>query len=337
MRFLSGSIAAVTLAAALICAPQDAGAQTKVRLSVGGQAALYYLPLTLTARLGYFKDEGLDVEVSDLAGGARSLQALVGGSADVVAGSYDHTIQMQAKNQPLIAVVQLGRYPGFVLGIAAAKAAAYRGPADLKGLKIGVTAPGSSTHFMAQHMMVQAGLKPDDASFIGVGAGASAIAAVQRGTIDALVHVDPVIALLESEGAIKIVADARTPDGTRQIYGGLYPAAVLYTTPAYAQNNPRAVQSLVNAFVRGLKWLAAHSPEEIAKAMPPEHALGNPDNFARSIRSSLPMYSPDGRFSREGADTALAVLREFDPTVRSAAIDLTKTYTESFLDRVPTR
>ena len=99
----------------------------------------------------------------------------------------------------------------------------------------------------------------------------------------------------------------------------------------------QTVQSLANAFVRGLKWIAGHSAEDIARVMPPEHALGNMDLFVRSIRSSIPMYSPDGRFSREGAETALKVLREFDPAVRSAKIDLAATYTEAFVDKVPPR
>jgi hypothetical protein len=167
------------------------GALALTMILVGGQSALYYLPLTVTDRLGYFKDEGLAVEISDLQGGSKALQALLGGSADVVTGAFDHTIQMQAKNQPITAVVQLGRFPGFVLAVVASKAASYRGPRDLKGMKIGITAPGSSTHFMAQHMMVQAGLKPNDAAFIGVGAGSTAVAAAKRGEIDALVNVDP--------------------------------------------------------------------------------------------------------------------------------------------------
>src|SRR3954471_6428478 len=193
---------------AVTAAPTCAGAQTKVRLAVGGQSALYYLPLTVTDRLGYFKDEGLNVEISDLAGGSRALQALMGGSADVVTGAFDHTLQMQAKNQSIQAVVQLGRFPGFVLALVGPKAASYKGPADLKGMKIGVTAPGSSTHFMVLHMMAQAGLKANDASFVGVGAGATAVAAAKRGEIDALVNVDPVINLLQSENAIRqIVAD----------------------------------------------------------------------------------------------------------------------------------
>ena len=314
--------------------PWPANAQTKVRLSVGGQSALYYLPLNVTAQLGYFKQEGLDVEISDLAGGAKALQALIGGSADVVAGAYDHTIQMQAKNQPLIAVVTLGQFPGFVLAVRAAKADAYRGPLDLKGMKIGITAPGSSTHFMVQYIMVRAGLKPDDASFIGVGAGSSAVAAIKRGEIDALVSVDPVINLLLSENAIKIVADTRTLDGTRQVYGGVYPAAVLYLTPTYAERNPQTVQKLVNASVRALKWIATHSAEQIANAMPEAYALGNRPLFVKSIASSVPMYSSDGRFNRDAADTAYNVLREFDANVRQAKIDVTKTYTDAFVNKV---
>ena len=114
------------------------------------------------------------------------------------------------------------------------------------------------------------------------------------------------INLLDSEKAIKIAADTRTLEGTRAVYGGPYPAAVLYLTPAYAQNNPKTVQSLVNAFVRGLKWIAASSAEEIAKAMPPEHALGNPDNFVRSIRSSsVRCIRPTAASARDSAQTAL--------------------------------
>src|SRR5665213_1344229 len=95
---MRGAIALLALALS-VAGTAGAAAQTKVRLAVGGQNALYYLPLTVTDRLGYFKDEGLDVEISDLAGGAKALQALIGGSADVVTGAFDHTIQMQAKGQ----------------------------------------------------------------------------------------------------------------------------------------------------------------------------------------------------------------------------------------------
>src|SRR3989442_13505842 len=82
-----------------------------VHIAVGGKTALYYLPLTLTERLGHFRDEGLNVRISDFAGGTRSLEAVVGGSADVVAGAYEHTINMQAPEQNFQGIMLAGGSP----------------------------------------------------------------------------------------------------------------------------------------------------------------------------------------------------------------------------------
>ncbi|MGB9366818.1 MAG: ABC transporter substrate-binding protein [Xanthobacteraceae bacterium] len=326
----------VAAIAAALAVPVSAQAQkpetTKVRLAVGGKSSLYYLPLTITERLGYFKEAGLDVEISDFAGGAKSLQALIGGSADVVTGSFDHTIQMQAKSQQIVAVVQLGRFPGFALALRKDKAGNYSGPKDLKGMKIGVTAPGSSTHFMVLYMMAQAGLKPDAASFIGTGSGGTVVAAVQHGEVDGISNADPMITKLDRDGAIKIVADTRTLEGTTKVYGGPYPAAVLYTPQSFVDKNPNTIQALVSAFVRGLKWVQSHNAEEIARMMPEEYMLGDRPLFVEAIKANHDAYSPDGRFLKDGPETALKVLKAFDPNVQSATIDLAKTYTTKFVD-----
>jgi NitT/TauT family transport system substrate-binding protein len=306
---------------------------TKVHLGVGGKTSLYYLPLTVTEKLGYFKEAGLDVEISDFQGGAKSLQALMGGSVQVVTGSFDHTIQIQAKGERIVALVQMGRFPGFALALRKEKADAYKSPKDLKGMKIGVTAPGSSTHFMVLYMMAQAGLKPEDASFIGTGSGNTVVAAVKRGEVDAISNADPMINILDREGAVKIVADTRTAEGTQAVYGGPYPAAVLYTKAEFAEKNPNTAQALVTALVRGLKWVQSHSPEEIARIMPEEYALGNKEIYIQSIKTNLPAYSPDGKFTREAAETAYKVLKAFDPNVQNATIDLSKTYTDTFVTK----
>src|SRR5438445_2617523 len=130
----------------------------QVTLAVGGKTALYYLPLTICERLGYFKEQGLDVAINDFRGGAQSLQALAGGSVDVVTGAYEHTIRMQAKGQDVRALIELGRFPGIVLGIRKDRANAYNSPADLKGMKIGVSAPGSSTNFFVMYLLAKSGL-----------------------------------------------------------------------------------------------------------------------------------------------------------------------------------
>src|SRR5262244_3915587 len=221
---------ALAMLALALGAPAHGQAVEKkqLTLAVGGKSALYYLPLTICERLGYFKEQGLDVTINDFRGGAQSLQALVGGSVDVVTGAYEHTIRMQAKGQDVRALIELGRFPGIVLGIRKDRAQAYKSPADLKGMKVGVSAPGSSTNFFVMYLLAKAGLKPTDAAYIGVGIGPSVIAAILKGDVDAVSNLDPMMTKLELDGQIRVVADTRTEEGTRAIFGGSNPAAVLY-------------------------------------------------------------------------------------------------------------
>jgi NitT/TauT family transport system substrate-binding protein len=312
-------------------------AQDKVRIAVGGKSAVFYLPLSVTERLGAFKAAGLDVEISDVSSGGRTLQSVVGGSAEIGIGTFDHAIQMQAKNQPVVALLQYGRYPGFVLAMIAGKADRYHSPKDLKGMKIGVTSPGSSTHFMAAYMMVRNGLNVDDASFIGTGTTSTAVAAARRAEIDAIVSSDPMMTLMQSEKLVKVVADTRTADGTKAVYGGPYPGGVIYATPAYIEKNPQTVQKVVDAFVSGLRWIAGHSAEEIAGLMPEEYALGNRPIYVKALEVSKPMYSPDGLFVPGAVETADAVLKVFDPAVAKATIDLTRTYDDRFVKKANAR
>jgi NitT/TauT family transport system substrate-binding protein len=330
----------VAMAIALLPRPslaQSAPEMPKVRLVVGGKSAIFYLPLSVTERLGYFKDAGLDVEIADVQSGARALQSLVGGSADIGVGTFDHTIQMQAKGQGVVAITQYGRYPGFVLGTIGSRSITYGGPQSLKGLKIGVTSPGSSTHFMAAYMLVRSGLKADDASFVATGVTSTAVAAARRGEIDAIVSSDPMMSLMQSEALVKVVADTRTLEGTQAVYGGPYPGGVVYTTPSFIERNPRTVQAVVTAFVRALQWMAAHPAEDIAKAMPEDHALGNPAIYVRALAASKPMYSPDGRFVPGAVETAYHVLKVFDPSVAGATVDLAKAHTSTFVEKALAR
>src|SRR5262245_45694579 len=212
--------ATLALAAGAVSAQSPAPEKKDIKLGVGGAAALYYLPLALTEKLGHFKEQGLNVEVSDFKGGSQGLTALIGGSADVVTGAYEHTLRMQAKGQDVLAVIELGRYPGIALAVKKDRADKIKTIADLKGARIGVTAPGSSTNMIVWYLMAKAGLKPDDASFIGVGAGAGAVAAIQRGEIDAISNIDPVMAKLEASGDIVTLAETRTTEGTTKVFGG---------------------------------------------------------------------------------------------------------------------
>jgi NitT/TauT family transport system substrate-binding protein len=230
----------------------------------------------------------------------------------------------------------MGRYPGLVMGIVASKASHYKGPEDLKGMRIGVTGLGSSTQFMAGYIMVRHGLNPDtDASFVATGTTSTAIAAARRAEIDAIVTSDPMASVMTDEKLIKVIADTRTPDGTEKVYGGPYPGGVVYASPSFIKDYPKTTQAVVNAFVRGLHWIASHSPEDIAKLMPAEYAMGNMSTYVEAVAASKPMYSPDGHFLPQAAQTAYDVLKQFNPPVAAAKVDLSKTYTDDFVSKAP--
>ena len=246
--------ASLILAATVVMLTNDAHAQPleqkKITIAVGGKGLFYYLPLTIAERQGYFKDEGLEVEIPDFAGGAKALQALVGGSADMVSGAFEHTINMQAKKQPITAVVLQAGYSSIVLMLPKDKAAKYKSARDLKGLKIGVTAPGSSTNMFVNNLLAKDGLKPTDVAIVGTGAGSGAVAAMEKGEIDGMSNLDPVISQLEATGKYVAVADSRTEKGMQEIYGGDYLASCIYVNSDFIKKNPNTTQAVVNAMVR---------------------------------------------------------------------------------------
>ena len=322
-------------APAAIALPRLAFAQgkpekSKLTIAVGGKNLFYYLPLTIAEQLGYFRDEGLQVEIPDFAGGAKALQALVGGSADVVSGAYEHTINMQAKNQPIMSVVLQGRAPQIVMAVSTKTMPGYKSIADLKGKKIGVTAPGSSTAMMASYVLAKAGLKASDVSFIGVGASSGAIAAVKSGQVDAIANLDPVITMLQRDNLIKVVADTRTLKDTQAVYGGPMPAACLYTPVKFVQDNPGTTQALANAMVRALRWLQKAGPSDIVKTVPDSYLLGDRALYLAAWERVREAISPDGLMPEAGPATALRMLQTFEDSLKDKPIDLGKTYTNNF-------
>jgi NitT/TauT family transport system substrate-binding protein len=304
--------------------------KSKISIAVGGKNLFYYLPLTIAERLGYFKDEGLDVEISDFPGGAKALQALVGGSADVVSGAYEHTINMQAKGQNIQAFVLQGRAPQIVLAYSTKNMPNYQSIADLKGKKIGVTAPGSSTSMMASYVLAKAGIKPSEVSFIGIGAGPGAVAAMRSGQLDAICNLDPVITMLQEKNDIKIISDTRTLKDTKSVYGGNMPAAVLYAQSSFIEKNPNTTQALTNAIVRALKWLNQAGPSDIVKTVPENYLLGDRSLYLAAWQGVREAISPDGIIPNDGPATALRMLTQFEKEIADKKIDLSKTYTNSF-------
>ena len=331
-RAFTAGLAGFTLSAVL---SEPARAQqlerSSVRLGVANKAHLYYLPLTLAERRGHFRDYGLNVAITDFEGGAQSLDALLAGTLDVVTGAYEHTLRMQAKGRDIRAVIELGRFPGIVLAVR--KDRPYNSPADLKGMRIGVTAPESSTHFFVLYLMAKAGLRPTDATFVGVGGGPAAVAAMRDGEIDAISNLDPVITRLQEDGIVRLVMDSRFPRVNYQLFGGTNPAAVLYAKQDFIARNPNTVQALVNAFYKTLKWLESATPEQVTATVPEEYWLGDRALYIAAVKASKPVYSLTGIIPAAGMKSASDMLVSFDDELKNAKLDLAKTFDDRFVKK----
>jgi NitT/TauT family transport system substrate-binding protein len=326
-HLLASGIAAAAL-------PLWTSAQTlekpKLTLAVGGKNLFYYLPLTIAEQLGYFKAEGLDLTIVDFAGGSKALQAVVGGSADVVSGAFEHTISMQSKGQFMRAFVMQGAAPQIVFGINPKTMSGYKTVADLKGKKIGVSAPGSSTNVMVNFVLAKAGLKPSDVSIIGVGTGSGAVAAMRSGQIDAISNLDPVITLLLRSGDVKIISDTRNVRESEQVFGGPMPAGCLYAPQAFIDKNPATVQALTNAMVRADKWIQTAGANEIIKVVPESYLLGDRAVYIDAFLAARKALSPDGLVPPKGAETSLRAMASVDDKLATTKIDLNALYTNEF-------
>ncbi|MGN6771794.1 MAG: ABC transporter substrate-binding protein [Rhizobiaceae bacterium] len=331
MRIISKLIAA---GAALLMTAGGAMAAGKVTLAIGGASCLCYLPTVLAKQLGEYEKAGVDVNLVDFKGGSQSLTAVLGGSADVVSGYFDHTVELAAKRQHLEAFVIYDQYPGLVLVVAPGQTGKIKSVKDLDGKKVGVSAPGSSTDFFLKYQLVKAGLKKDSAAVIGVGLGATAIAAMEQGQIDAAVMLDPAVTVLQTKYKdLTLLSDTRTQKDTEEVFGGDYPGGALYTRPEWMKAHPEETQALTNAMVATLKWIHSHSAEDIMAKMPENLVGPHKDAYLAALKNTIPMYSTTGLMDPKGAEAVLDVFKIGSPDVAAANIDITTTYTNDFVKK----
>lgn len=259
---------------------------------------------------------------------------MLGGSADVVSGYFDHCVNLAAKKQELQAFVVYDRYPGLVLVVSPKHTDEIKSIKDLAGKKVGVSAPGSSTDFFLKYLLKKNGLDPTSAAVIGVGLGATAVAAMEQGQIDAAVMLDPSVTVLQGEHKdLRILSDTRTQKDTLAVFGGEYPGGALYSTAAWVKSHDKEVQGLTNAILNTLKWIHTHSPEDVMAKMPPEMVGKNKELYLAALKNTIPMYSETGTMDPKGAAAVLAVFSEGSPEVAKANIDVSKTYTNKFVEQ----
>jgi NitT/TauT family transport system substrate-binding protein len=315
------------------CAGRPDNGLRHVRIAIGGQNQMVYLPTTLAQELGFYREEGIEAELQDFAGGAKALQAAVGGSADVVSGFYDHTIQMAAEGREFVAFVTMLRFPGLVLVTSPQSAATLSTIAALKGHVAGVTTAGSSSQMLLTYILQRNGLAPDAVSITAIGSAATAIAALEHGKVDVGMIADPAFTLVHRRNpTVRVLADLRTADGVNAALGThAYPASVLYAHGEWIRANRDTTQRLARAITRTLAWMQAHTPQEIADKTPKTFRGEDDALYVEALKASMPMFSPDGMMPGEGPEVVRTLLAGSMEKVRSATVDVAKTYTNEFI------
>ncbi len=337
MRLFSTILAAGFLAFAANGAAmaENAALEKKsIAISVGGSISqmnkvAYFVALNRK----YFEQEGLNIDSTAFASGTAALQSLVAGGADVAEGAYEHTLRMQTKGVNLTCLVAYGRYPGNVLVVRKSLADQIKQIADLKGRKIGVSAPGASTHNFVAGLMERAGVSWKDASYVSIGTGPSAVAAMKTGgELDALVNLDPAINALLDGGDAVILSDSRTAEGTRAAFGGEYLADCLFVKTEFLRANPNTSQAIANAVVHAMQWLKTASIDDIIKSLPPAYYKSDEGLYRKSLEKNLSAFQWDGLITPEAAKNVLDSIAVLDPALRQAKIDFSLTYDNKLIE-----
>ena len=310
-----------------------ASSGTKVSIMVGGLNKQIYLPFMLAQQLGYYKDQGLNIALSDEPAGVDATTNMLAGKVDGVGGFYDHTIDLQGLGQSAESVVSMLVTPGEVELCRNDLKGKIKSPADWKGRNLGITDLGSSTDFLTQYLAQKNGVDPTTIHRIGVQAGATLIGAMTHKNVDCAMTTEPTVSALLANKQAYILLDMRSAAGAAAALGGEYPATSLYMSTSYIQKNPGTVQKLVNAYVKTLKWIQDHTAAQIADMMPADYYAGvGKAAYISSPRQREGHLQPHRHHAAERtADQPEGALRVQQGRHRARTIDLSKTYTNQFV------
>ena len=301
-----------------------------VKIMVGGLDKQIYLPFTLAKQLGYYQKYGVDVQLSDeVDGGVGAEDAMASGQVDMAGAWYIHAFDFQAQGKAVEGVVQLGGAPG-EREMCATNGGVHSG-ADFKGKTMGVTDLGSGTDELTQFIAEKGGVSHSAYHTLAVGAGSTAVAAIQHGSADCVMTTQPTVAALEKKGLAYSAVDLATTSGATKAIGGAWPAATALARTDWVDSHKTEVQGVVDALVATMHWIHTHTPAQIAAKMPPDYVsndLVSKGDYIKALTEDKGQYLPDGLMPPSGPATVAETEKFIGTDV--ASVDPSKTYTNAF-------
>jgi NitT/TauT family transport system substrate-binding protein len=325
---------ALALAGCLLlgCRPAGRDQIPHLRIATGGRGGLDFIPAYLASSLGFFREAGLDVTIEDLAGTAKAVESLLGGSTELVAGGYDATIEMASKGQHLKSIFLIERWPPLAIVTGTHSHKPIRTIKDLKGSAVGVSSPGSSTHRFLNYLLVKNGLTPSDIVAVGVGLNFSMTAAIEHGNVQAAVAGPLGRALVTSRSGANVMADCLSAEGSRQTLGtDNLPFIALIARSDWLNQNEATARKIGQVMSRTVNWIRGRSAEQVRDAIPQRYRGNDSPLYLTAVRDILPVFSSDGLMPADGPAHVRDFLAVSEPSLRSADIHLEETYTNKFV------
>jgi NitT/TauT family transport system substrate-binding protein len=307
--------------------------KVSLKIMVGGLNKQIYLPNMLAERLGYFKDQNLDISLIDEGSGQGSEEEVVAGNVDAGSGAYSHPMELNALGKKIETICQFGIAPGEAEMIDARKAGSIKSPADLLGKNLGVTSIGSGTHTLTLAILGKAGIDPTKEHFVAVGAGDTFIAGIDQQRIDGGMTTEPTISRLVSSGKGKILVSLMTPADTRAALGGDYPFIGIFAKNDWVSGHKDVAQRLVNAYVKTLKFIHSHTAVEIADKMPPAYYANDKALYVAALQNQLSIFGTDCKMPAGGPETVMSIQQKYVPSFKGKTSNLGETYTNEFADK----
>jgi NitT/TauT family transport system substrate-binding protein len=296
---------------------------------------LPYIPAILAQQLGFYQQRGLNVEIEDFTTASQVLHAVLAGSADVAAGTFEQAVQLGAEGQHIKAFLLFVQQASRVIVAVPTSRKRLRDIRDLKGKVVGVAGLGSANHLFLNYVLLQNGMKLTDVTTVAIGVGATAVAALEQKRVDAAVLVgsEPDIAFNRIPG-LTMLLDVRGPENCKKVFNTEnYPGAALVSSERWLKKNPETASRMAKATQAGLRWIKDHSPEEILSRLPANYRMPDHEAEIKALTRFLPGFSPDGVMSREGAEAAKRMVAASIESVRNSTVDVSQTYTNEFLVR----
>ena len=261
-----------------------------------------WVPMYLAYQLGYFEDEGLDVELVKINDGPVCFKSMQTGEADFCILSQEVSLKAEEQNQhsTVIATMLDTRYYAFV---ATSEIGSVE---DLKGKTVFASTPGSAPYTFCVSIMEEAGLEiGKDVTLVTMDKGA-VVAALQQGEIQAaFINADNYQEADNVEGIHYLVDTRNAEDAAKYLNSDSFPAEVILCTKEYGENNPETVQAFVNATCKGLDWLQEHTSEEAAAEVSELFSGMEEQALADKIEIMRGAFSKNGYVSEEGQNAVV--------------------------------